>query len=77
MGFGEEIFEKSAECVKEAMLYTPSGAALLGEVSFIPGEVTHWVLIVCCPLVVLVIKGNRQHRKHHRELLLLEATHTE
>lgn len=65
---GEELFEKVTECSKEIALYTPSGAAFLHEVSFLPPGVTHVVLILCCPVVVLLVKGSLHHHRHLREL---------
>lgn len=63
--FSEEIIEKSVECCKEVILYTPSGAAALASVtSFIPQEVTHLIFIFCCPLIVLFVKHEkRQHEE--------------
>lgn len=63
----EELFEKGTECTKEIALYTPTGAALLHEVSFMSAEVTHFVLIFSVPIVVLLVKGRLHHHKALKE----------
>ena len=62
----EDIVDKGVECFKEVFLYTPSGAVVLqSATSFLPIEITHLVLIFCCPLIVVVVK-ERRHRKKRR-----------
>ena len=74
---GEEIFDKATECTKEIALYTPSGAALLHEVSFLSPGVTHVVLIICCPLIVLLVKGHIHHHQAVSKGIYEEVPHEE
>lgn len=64
---GEELFDRGTECIKEIALYTPSGAALLSQVTVLPAEVTHLMFIFCCPLIVILVKRHVEHKAAIRE----------
>lgn len=66
MGIGEDIFDKSTECFKEVALYTPTGATLLHEVSIFPAEATHFIIIGCCPMFILLVKERRRRKERKR-----------
>lgn len=68
MNLAEELLEKTVDAGKEIILYTPSGAAILQSFTILPGQVTHLIMIICCPLVVMVVKGHRDHYKEHRHV---------
>lgn len=70
----EDIVDKGVECFKEVFLYTPSGAVVLqSATAFLPVEITHLVLIFCCPLIVVVVK-ERRHRKKRKTAAAKAAT---
>lgn len=64
----DELIDKGIECFKEVGLYTPSGAIVLHEITaFLPTEITHVTLIVCCPAIVIAMKHRRLKRERQTE----------